>query len=417
MVIALRKAIREHRISIFFFFYTVVYNILISCRLSNYKIDDITFAYHLVDYSFGFRFGLLPGAIYGTLFHHNYSTVLITIYCTVLLILFFAGVAYLLEKFVISIDSKYRNTAFLLVAFYLSGPFSFSIFARELGMLDFYWIASVLLFCVFIQKKYFRMLIPLLCAACLLVHFSSVISYLLMMLTLILYRISIEDEKKEQKRYIMVFIISAFLVLCLFIALFYVQSCNVASISMEEFHNRLESRGSSYSDYYDYAYYNLYRGQEVIDSSIYSIDSPIIMIIKTIFGKISFTFYEYSLSLKEFILRFIVSIVLFSPAVLFIYKRFIVLLKDTKNNLLKKFCILVMMMQFPITAIIGSLFSADIFRWMTHAFLIFSTDFLILLKYEKSLREQTFNSFNKIKCAPLTIYVLSYFSTVFWPYC
>ena len=413
-----RGFIFAHRFAIGFFLYVVLYNFLVTKRLTLWKVTNITYAYHLVDYkSFGFRSQLLPGSVfYGILGEHTSRTV-VSIIETILLLLFFAAVAIILERFLHQTEKPYQAAALVLIFLYLSGPFTFSIFTEELGMLDVYWLFFSLLFFIVFEKKGLRFLIPVLFVLSLLVHFSSVLNDLILFSILLLYRISIESEKKTRRIYFTIFFLSILATAGLFIFFLIFHEENMP-LSREAFHQLLQSRNSTYYLYYDYSFYNIYAEKDVVPSAVFSIESPVWRTIRMIVGKCQFNFKMYRAGLKDSLSRLALAILLLTPIMCFIDKHLHRFFKSIQGNKLKRFCVLLMMVQFPFTAVVGCLFSPDIIRWFTHAFLISFTMFLYVLHKEEDVRTQVLQEIDRRKNAPAAwIYFLAYFLVNSWAYC
>lgn len=412
-----KSVFSKHRYAVVFFLFVVLYGWLIVRRLRFWKVSDITFAYHVVDYSLGFRAQLLPGAIFYGIFGEHASETTATVYETVLLLLFFVGLSVLLERFLNRAAPRQKNAAFFLLLFYLSGPFTFAVFSDELGMLDVYWLFFSLLFFFFLEKRGLRFLIPALFVLSLLVHFSSVISYLIMFSILLLYRVCIEPEKKRQKTYLFIFAFSLSLTCGLFVFFLFNQSQDLP-LSQEAFHRLLQERGSDYHIYYDYSFYNNFLGRDVVPSSVYEIANPLLRALSVILEKCRFTIRLYMDNSVNTPARLALTVLLLCPVVLFFYRNLYRLWKQKDQNKLKRFCVFLMMVQFPFTAVLGCLFSPDIIRWHTHAFLIFFTMLLYLSFCEETFREQLLQDVEDIKSNFAgCVYALSYFSSSLWAYC
>lgn len=412
-----RNYLSKHRYALVFFLFVVLYNWLIVRRLRFWKVSDITFSYHVVDYSLGFRSQLLPGAIFYGIFGEHAGETTATVYETVLLLLFFAGVSFLLERFLNHVEPPQKNAAFFLILLYLSGSFTFAVFSDELGMLDVYWLFFSLLFFLFLEKRGLRFLIPALFVLSLLVHFSSVISYLIMFSVLLLYRVSTESEKKRQTTYFLVFLLSIGATGGLFVFFLFNQSKDMP-LSQEAFHQMLQRRGSDYYIYYDYSFYNSFSGKEVVPSSVYEIADPLRRALLVILEKCRFTirlYTDYSVNTPA---RAALTALLLWPIVLFFDRHLYRFRKGPDQNKLKRFCVFLMMVQFPFTAILGCLFSPDIIRWHTHAFLIFFTMILYLTFHEEAFRRQLLQDVEKQKSSfTARVYVLAYCFSCLWAYC
>lgn len=408
----------RRRYSLLFFFYSVIYQYVVVNRLEPFHVSIVGFSYHLVDYkSMGFRSQLLPGSVFYGIFGEHATETAATVYETVLLLLFFAGTALLLERFFLKAEQQNRGAALVLLLLYLSGPFTFAVFTDELGILDVYWLYFSLLFFLFLEKRGLRLLIPVLYALCLLVHFSSILGYLILFSVLLLYRVSLETEKKTKGVYLSVFACSLAVTAGLFVYFLLFQAKDLP-LTQEAFHQLLQDRGGKYTLYYDYSFYNNFAGKEVVPSEVFSVASPVLRTLQMIAAKCRFTFYSYGQEPVSSVVRLVLAVLLLTPALCFLYKRLFGLFKSAAGSRLKRFSVFLMTVQFPFTAVLGCLFSPDIIRWTTHAFLVAFTMFLYVLVHEKALRAETFGAIKTLFSAPAArLWLLAYVSVYAWAYC
>ncbi|MCR5041352.1 MAG: hypothetical protein K6C36_04535 [Clostridia bacterium] len=408
----------RHRYAVFFFAYLVVYNVCIVNRCGTWTVSDIVYTYHIVDFkNLGFRSQLLPGAIFYGIFGDRTSETLITVYEAVLIILFFIFAAFLLERFMHSVEKKYLRASMILVLFYMSGMLTFAIFTDELGMLDSYWLFFSAMFIFFLDRKALRFLIPVLFVLSLLVHFSAVLCYVAGFSILLLYRISAAEDRRSRAGYIAVaaLCLAATGVLLIYFILF--QSDGLP-MTMEEFGQLVKDRGGDYVLYYEYSLFNWYKMREVIPSEVFAIASPVERLIKIVISKCSFTIWEYSLDPLAFALRLALIFSVGTPAAVFYYRRMARFFKVLRGRRLKRLCVVLMMIQPVFTAVTGSLYSPDLVRWCTHAFLIAFTLFLYLLRREPELAADVFGSLERASSSvPFFVYFLSYALVNLWAYC
>ena len=410
--------LHRRRYAITFFLFTVLYHVLVVNRLQLWKVSEISYTYHIVDYkSLGFRAQLLPGAVFYGLFGERASVWTASVFDTVLILLFFAGAALFLEKFILGVEEPRRPAALILLLFYLSGPYTFAIFTDELGMLDVYWLYFSLIFFFILDKKALRFLIPVLFILSLLIHFSSVISYLILFSVLLLYKISVENKKSQKICYCLILACSITATAGLFLYFLFHQSEGIP-FTEDEFHLMLQDRGGSYFEYYNYSFFNKYYNEYVVPPDLFSISSPFFKGINFVFEKALFTIRLHNKALMPQLLRIVFMVLILSPILHFLYKRVIGFYRHTANNKLKQFCIFLVMVQFPFTAVIGCLFSVDITRWCTHAFLIFFTMVLYLCHHEESLKCGILAEIEEAKRSfPALVYAAAYFLAHLWAYC
>lgn len=411
----IKNLVINHRYALFLFFYIVAYNFIVVSQCRPWRVSEVTFSYHLVDFSFGFRSNILPGAVFYGLFGEHATRLTATVYETVLILLFFAGVSFLLEKLFLCVKRTNRKGALVLLLFYLSGPFTFSMFTKELGMLDVYWLFFSLAFFVLLDKKVIRFIIPVLFMLSLAVHFSSVLNYLIMFSIILLYRASSEKSRREKIIYLIILFLSLIATILLLLLFLFKQAQN-ALVSIDDFHNEMKARGSDYFIYYDYAFFNVFDGKRIV--SLSNSDRPYFFkILALIVDKSKYTFDYYRKDLIPTLLAFLFSILVLIVPASFFYSQISRFRKTIIRNRLKKLSILLTMIQFPFTIISGCLFSLDIFRWVTHAFLVSFTLFLFLIYNEESLRSSVFKSMEKVENSlPFFVLFLAYFSVYANPY-
>ena len=415
--------IHNHRYAICFFLYTVIYNFLIVTRLKFWETQPGgTYMFHIIDFkSAGFRPGVLPGAIFNLIFGKHASIKTANIYETVLILLFFLAVSLMLEFLFKRIEQQYRGSAILLFFLYLSGSFTFSIYTGTLGMLDVYLLFFSFLFFVIAENKALRFCIPLLFALCITVHMSAVLNYLIMMSILILYRISIETEQKEKKAYLAVFVLS--MAVTAGLSVYYLVFVKDMPMSVQDFNKMLEDRGGTYLAYLDYTFYdyNIYKNTGLYPAELYSIESPVWRALRLAVQKVYFLHTEfvtvYTPNFWDRVARFAFSFVMLCPPMYYFYKLMRGFFKSAGENRLKKFCVFLMMVQFPFTAVFGYLFSLDIIRWFAHAFLISLTMMFYVMYKEQDFRAKVMETVESVKSSPAAwIYCLAYFFIIFDAY-
>ena len=399
----------RHRYSLFFFAYVSLYNFLIVNRCSTWTVSRISYAYHVVDYgSLGFRAQILPGSVFYGLFGEKSSEEIAAVFDTVLMLAFFAGLAILLERFMLRVGEKDRKAAVVLILFFLSGMFTFAIYTDMLGMLDVYWLYFALLFFFFLNNRVLRLLIPLLFAASMLVHFSSVMNYMILFSLVLLYRASVGEPRRDRTVYFCIFAISLAVSAGLF-AYFLIHSNDPVPMTIDEFHALLRKRGSDYPDYYDYAFFNTFIGiRDVVPQSVFEIADPARRIAATVLEKIRFTFYLFGLDPMHHVFMAAQAALVAAPAVCFYYKHLVRFFISLRGAKLKRFCVFLMMVQVPFT-LCACVFSVDIVRWSSHAFTVAFVLFLYVMYNEKELRGNVLADLERYRTrAPFIIYFFAY---------
>ena len=123
----LKNAFYEHRFGLFFFVFLKAYSFIVSGNMQVWKVDGITYSFHVVDFSMGFCTKLLPGAVCNFLFD-EVTEAKVSTYLNILVAFCFLLVSLLLEKIVLSTGKEYRTPLIFLIAFFLTGPATFSIY-------------------------------------------------------------------------------------------------------------------------------------------------------------------------------------------------------------------------------------------------------------------------------------------------
>ena len=406
--------LQRHRFALFFFLFLVVYHVVVVNRFQIWKIDDIAYSFYAVDYSFGFATKLLPGAIYNGLFGKHGSELIANVFETALILLFFFGLSVLLEKLLKRVDLTQRTPALSLLLLYLTGAYTFSIFTKTLAMLDAYWLYFSLAFFLFLEHKWLRFLIPALYLASILVHYSAILNYIVLFSILLLYRLSIESDKKEKKCLIAVFAIS--MAVSAAAAIFFLLNESKLICSIDEFHEKMNARGSDYYLYYDYAFFDIFEGKSFIPDSVKAMSPSFLKMIYTVYYR-----FIFNLSLSKEIgffvpLAFFGGLTFLSPILYFFFKIYRSLMTQAKQKL-KRFVYFLMIVQFPFTLFVGMIFSVDANRWMTHAFLISFTMLLALMFYDEDTRTLVLKRFQAFSEPSYSkIYFLAYATFGLLPY-
>ena len=372
--------LQKHRYSLFFFLFLVAYHVAIVNRFQPWKVDEITYSFHSVDFSLGFATKLLPGAVFNALFGRFASELTASIYETVLILLFFAGVSVFLERFLLRMQPEYRSAALVLLAFYVTGAYTFSVYTKGLGMLDVYWLFFSLFFLIFLEHKWLRFLIPLLYVASIMIHFSAILNAIIFFSILLLYRASIEPEKKQRRIYLLIFAFSMLISAAAFLFFLVYESRLICPI--ETFHQKLQEHGSDYFEYYDYAFYDLFRGDYYRPPEVSAMDGYLNKIWQLLVYQLRFNYILIDFIGSHVVIALIGGLIVLFPMMFAFYKFLLQHFRMTEN-LLGRFCAFLMLIQFPFTFAVAMLFSVDVNRWLTHGFLMIFTTVLLIMYYEK----------------------------------
>lgn len=386
----------KHYYALFFFLFIIAYSCVIPGELKPWRTDGLTLSYHAVDYSMGFCSRFLPGAIYNFLFN-SITEEKVSLYSSALMIIFFAVLSIFLEKFMNNVSAEYRFTAIVVLLFFLTGPATFSIYVKVLGMLDVYWVFAAALFIILLSKKetYFLLFLPFL--LCVLNYYVTWLCYIPFFAIITLYKISTLTSKKE-KIYLWISLIFSLVIafgLSLYLVIY--EKDNL-TYTLEEFNEIFNAYGIN-PEYYTISMY-----YQVQDTAY----------VGDIFTEL---FIRLKINLKMAdIENKIPLFLLITPIVTFIYSFFFKQIKQCKERL-KQLSYLCMILLFAGTMIISLIATTDLIRWTGHAFLpLFTSMLYVLYKEGDSAWIYIKENLGKYSLPTLLIYLLFYASVVYDPY-
>jgi len=399
----------QHRIFFGLFFFLLIYEIVIGNNLEKWEVNEHFITFYTVDFGLGFCSRFLPGAVYRFLFHDT-SVFTASVFAAVLTIIFFIGICILLEKLLLRVSMEHRPLCLFFVLLFLVGPASVSLYVRWLGVLDFYWVFFTLAFFFFIAHKRLYFLIPPLFVLSVFVHYGAMVCYIPMMAILLLYKISVTDDKTERKILWTVFSLSvAFAVFTTLYFLFFEKQNLVYPV--EDFNRILIERGANYTYYYDY---DLYRVVVSKTGEIAFVDeqADISFIGKVIGGikaQIKTTFDEgfKSGSMTELALGGVVLLPVIGVIFSSLWSRF----RSGEKNKLRSFSLILAGLLFLMTLVFGTFFSTDTFRWLTHTVMPLFTIFLFISYYEGDMIfEEIKRRFSFVNAPVLILFFMIYAS-------
>ncbi len=405
----------RHRYFMLIFTYLTVYHVIVVNRLGSWKLNDLTYGVYCVDFGFGFASKLLPGAVYNLLFGAHASRASANAYAVAVILLVFAGIALLLEKFLLGMPQERRRTAAVMLLFFLSGAYSFSIFTKWVGMADTYWLPITLLFFVFTEHKYLRWLTPAVYILALMIHFSALVFYIPTFSIILLYRMAITRKKQEQWAFGMVFAASMVLTAVFFFFLLLNEANMVCPI--EEFHEKLREHGTDYFFYYDYSFFRIWGGESFIPDSVREMAPSLTKFFYLFYYQVKLINGLFAANRVNGLVSIIGGILLLAPAVLFVFRFHLHRLRAKGNGLLR-FCSFLMLVQFPFIHILGLLFAAgiDMTRYYTYAFLGLAICLLTVLYHEAAAREEFLIKLEAAEnTLPFKIYFLAYAAMAIMP--
>lgn len=418
MIDKIKKIPKRHKYSIFIFLFIFVYNFVVVEDFSFPAIDQITYTYHIVDYSVGFCTKLLPGAIYNTIFTTTDAEA-VNLYFIVLYHIFLVIVSLMLEKFLYRIDLKSRSIAFVIVLFFVTGPATFSIHTFRLGMLDTYWLFFSVAFLFMIQNRYLKWFVPIVFILSVFVHVSAMVSFIPFFALIIL--LEVLQNEKERNSYVAIFTVSVVLSVITFLYFVAFEENNLL-IDVDSFKNFINERNiSEWEDYTIYYDYSLYRKSYVDGTSLMGVTSDdsvfVVRVLEAFWFQIKETF-RASSNNGKYITGTFIAIFFSMPIIVFLYKYIFSVLKKEQSNKLKLFVWVCTLCLFPLTFITGSLCSPDIVRWFGHGVMVLFTLILYqIYRYDKEYMDALSANINNHTMLPVIIYFLFYMSYTIDPYC
>ena len=375
-------AVLRHRFSLFFFLFLLLYTAVVVRRLDPPEMESFYYSYFCVDFSFGFASKLLPGALFRAICG-KYALVSDAVrYAVFTLLLIFAGLSLLLERFLLNVAETRRRTAFVLLLFFLTGGYTFSMFSYQIGMLDTCWVFLAILFFLFLEQKFLRFLIPLLFLGSLFVHITGVMFFIIMAALVLLYRISVEEERKEKRIYTLIFTVSLVLSAALFLILAPNESGWVCS--MEDFHRKMAGYGSTNYAFYDYTFYHIMFGKNYVPDFVAQTDSGVLRVIYYLYYQVKLNLDLFLQDPRYGITAGLLGFSLISPLLIF-FVRFHVSRFRKKGTGLRRFCAFLMLVQIPLMILFGILFGTgiDMTRYLTYMLLPPFVSVLTVLYHEK----------------------------------
>ena len=408
---AVKKFLYSHRVFFGLFAFLTVYEIVIGNNLAPWRISDDFYVFYTVDFGMGFCSRLLPGALYHLLLgapeQHKVS-----VYTTVFTVLFFAGVCLLLEQLIKHTQKEDRPLCLFFVLLFLTGPASFSIFVVGLGIMDFYWMLFALLFFVFLARRPLYFFIPPLFALCVFVHYGSMICYIPLMAIILLYKISVSEDRRARRLLWATFISGVVLA---FGATVYVMAFEEKQLvySMQEFDDIIRSRGAKLFYYYDYEFYKVIVGPDGAIRYDYTNETGnfIVRLVRHALAQMDTTFTQHfkNGSLHETVLALLAILPVEGVIFASLWDRF----RDRdRKNLLRSAAIVFTAMLYVLMLACAVFFSTDTFRWLSHMFLCLTVFFFYISLYEGDRLWPAVRRFTGGAKAPLCLLFLLYYAVL-----
>ena len=185
----------------------------------------------LVDYSYGFiRRGLMGSLV--TLLSRIFQADIYTVIIFTKLagtIVFVALLFFYIYYFIKHTNARYAVV--MVTLFVAMGGFSFYFLAW--GEMDIYLLALTITACFLIIKDRFLWLVPFLVAACVMIHEGYVLMYFGIIIAILFYRATVDEDPKKRKKY-WIILLSTGLVASILFIYFYFFSTQVSSIHIDE---------------------------------------------------------------------------------------------------------------------------------------------------------------------------------------
>lgn len=407
-----KEKLYDHRFGLFFFGFLMLYSFVISGNMQPWQVTNFSYSFYLVDFSLGFCSKLLPGAICNLLFN-NITETKVNIFLTLLIILCFILVAAFLEKFYNAVEEKYKQTYFILFAFFLTGPATFSIYFELFCWLDLFWILAALIAVLCLCKKeLYIFTVPLMFVA-IMSHYGAIICYVPFVAVYMLYKIYITENKKEKKYLVIVWTV---LVISSISLAFYMITHELENITLthEQLIEFLSERGIEDTEYMEYAFFRRVKDidpQEFFGENFSSVlleidkNQPAIKVFfDTLSQQIQVTnrLVDFGYVIDKYIIVLPIVIFLF-----YIYVREII---SSKGDIFKQFVLLCCLGLFVLSAFFGVLLSTDKMRWLSHGLIpLFSMLFYMMYK-ERAVAERVKTVVEKFPLWFVFIFAMLYMS-------
>ncbi|MBQ7639289.1 MAG: hypothetical protein IJS90_10355 [Clostridia bacterium] len=365
----------------------LLYEWVVVGRLQPWKADVVAYEFHALDFSLGFGSFILPGDIYQRICGAVNEKSL-TVYSTVLLLVFFVCLALFLEKLVLSVDKKDRRAALTLIFLFLTGPSTFSIFVTDIGMPEVYWVYLAAIFFLFLAYEPLNLLIAPLCVLALLVNYAAIICYVPFFCILLLYKYSVEESKSAKR------ILMASFILCVCVSIpFYIYialgTMKNMTLTFEEYNALMRSRGVTELTYTDSLFYGRYEEDYPADfyakmaaNPFYTEGGSLTRLQKLVnFAVFRLNMVGFHFSQRS-PLMLLVPFLAILPVAALIFRFCLREIKKKDNMKLRRFVFLCMIALPVLSIAVSWPLSFDFFKWMSFAFLPLFASFLYVLYRE-----------------------------------
>lgn len=211
----------------------------------DFSVGEFTRLYYLVDFSMGKTSRLLVGSIV-KLLNPDPSPEWIAGFCMVVLGVVFVLSSVVIGKVIKCSDSEIKAHTLVLVAFAITGMFTFSNFSLYLGFLDIWMfiIALIAIFCAW--NKHLRWFVPVLCAVGVFIHSAFAITYF-PLIALFVFYLAVTKEKKFASFLVLAVSFAVTAAVTLWVS---VKGAGTATMTYEQLVGILRTRGGyTYTDF------------------------------------------------------------------------------------------------------------------------------------------------------------------------
>lgn len=221
----------------------IIFAVLLIQAVSNLILSggagEYTSVYYLSDYSMGINSRLLVGSIV-SLFNDSPSIEWISGFSIVVLVLTLLAVSILTGKVVRNTQDELKPQLYVLIAFMITGSFTFSFFSKFLGLLDIHTFIIALIAVVCAYSKKTRWLVPLLCVLGVLAHNIFAISYFPMVFLVLFYFL----VKENNKAYSAAMLVISFVITAVLTVYFTVYAGDHMNITFDEFREIINEKST-----------------------------------------------------------------------------------------------------------------------------------------------------------------------------
>lgn len=368
-----------------------------------FNIEKLTYIhrmfiqYYLYDFSMGINSRVLIGSIVRLLNPHP-TEEWIRGFAVIFLVFGMLLTAIVLGRVVRNSEAEKRLTIFVFILFFVSGAYTISIFSRFFGMLDIHMYIIAILSVVFLQNKYLRWLVPILCAAGVFVNYVFIMSYFPFILLAMFY---IANKSHKKSGDIVLIVITLITVLLLTFYCVYFAGKNMF-VTFDEAIKIMENKiGCTFDDdQNEYASIYLFNKHEVAESmfgvKIHEV-SPF-----------NFIYYFMRYICEQIPIYGIITLmVIVVPVIAAFFTIWIMCIKNSKKkgNKFIYFCCMLSVVCIPVCCSL----STDYIRWIGAGFMCQFAMFFFLFYKKDEAFDKTVEKIRAVFSKNIIIPIIIYF--------